>query len=79
MGQKNKNQSNESDTLPSHDVASNNEGDSFSLTSNERLIIRNFRVMKRSVQLTFVDISEELALALPATRSAPGSMPVQGC
>jgi hypothetical protein len=78
VGQKNKNQSDESDILPLHDVASNNEGDSLSLTSNERLIIRNFRVMKRSVQLTFVDISEELALTLPATRPPAGPTPVQG-
>ncbi|WP_185748422.1 hypothetical protein [Herbaspirillum sp. SJZ107] len=65
MGQKNSNQSDEGDTL--------------SLTSNERLIIRNYRAMKRSVQLTFVDISEELAMALPAARPAAGPSPAQGC
>lgn len=38
----------------------------FQLTSNERLIIRNYRAMKRTAQHAFVDLSEEFALALPA-------------
>lgn len=49
----------------------------FPLTNSERLIIRNYRAMKQSVQQTFVDISEELALALPAARPAGAPAPVQ--
>lgn len=51
-------------TLPvGHQLKTDN--DDFQLTSSERLIIRNYRAMKRTAQHVFVDISEEFALALP--------------
>lgn len=71
-------QSDQGDATSSSEVANKTDNDYFPLTSGERLIIRNYRAMKRSVQLTFEDISEELALALPATRPAGGSAPAQG-
>lgn len=59
------------------DLKHKSDDDCFPLTSSERLIIRNYRTMKRSVQQTFVDISEELALALPAARPTGVPAPVQ--
>lgn len=77
MGQE-KIQPNQGGAIDSPEVACDAANDYFPLTSSERRILRNYRAMKRSVQLTFEDISEELALALPATRPACGSAPAQG-
>lgn len=59
------------------DFTGKGDDDYFPLTNSERLIIRNYRVMKRSVQQTFVDISEELALALPAAKPTGVPAPAQ--
>lgn len=45
----------------------------FQLTGQEVRLIRNYRAMEGIAQQTFVDISEEFALSLPASRH--GEMP----
>lgn len=54
--------------MPAAVVPNMNDNADFQLTGLERRLVSNFRAMKRSAQETFVDISEEFALALPATR-----------
>lgn len=79
VGQKVKHQPVDDDTaIGAPATASKADNERLRLTRNERLIIRNYRAMKKSVQLTFVDISEELALALPAVGPAGAAASAQG-
>jgi len=43
-----------------------NDDENFQLSAGERRLIRNYRAMRRDVQLTFEDLSEEFALGFPA-------------
>jgi hypothetical protein len=51
--------------MPSAVALNKNDSLDFPLTGQERRLVSNFRAMKRSVQESFLDISEEFALALP--------------
>jgi hypothetical protein len=76
--QQEKNQPEPAGTSLAPGVANTLDTDYFQLTNGERLVIRNYRAMKKSTQQIFEDISEELALAFPASRPPAALMPAKG-
>jgi hypothetical protein len=56
------------DTAPKLIRATRSDNEEFQLTGQEVRLIRNYRAMEHVAQETFVDISEEFALSLPAPR-----------
>jgi hypothetical protein len=78
VGQQEENRPEAADASLAPGVVNSLDTDYFQLTSGERLVIRNYRAMKKSTQQTFEDISEELALAFPASRPPTTLAPAKG-